>query len=797
MALVKGTAKRDLLKGFATSDTLAGLAGNDDLTGLAGNDLLDGGTGADKMIGGTGNDTYIVDIAGDRTIESASQGIDTVKASVTHTLLANVENLILTGSRVINGTGNGLANTITGNAVTNILKGGAGADTLNGGGGNDTLSGDAGIDRLNGGAGTDTALFGGNSGGYTAVAGAGGLQIYLNGHSADRDIVAADVELLKFADGYFSKVAKSLTLTTGTNSGAAFNGSVFNDTYAASYNFDDTALQTLNGTDKLNGGTGAGDVLNLSLGGEFGGAFDGGTLANIEIVNITNGAGQNLTTIDAAHWTGVKTISVSQSYGSATEVNHLHALATADIAFSGDTRFIYADGVLAGANDTQKVLLTGSGAGGFFRAGNASGTEIAENLSIVSTGAAHVLEVDGSKGHRAITVGGNSHLTLNVVDHLATLASISAAGMTGGGLEVIGLGGFAGNLTVTGSAFDDEVYFVADTLSSGDTISGGLGQDALAFGSVGTIDLFDMDFLRVSSVETLEIANDYLTASFDMLAMSSGIRTIEALGTAKIELSIGANFTVNLLVDLDATDATNAVAADAADTVNGSAMGGALTVSALANHINILDLFIGGASAADTLRVVADGNNSGATIGGNVTGFERIVVEAGAAGAGATINVTGGVLVSDNQTFTVDASALASDAAFNFNGTGETGGLGKFNVTGGAGADHIIGGAGGDVISGGAGNDNLGGGLGLDTITAGTGADIVTVVGTLAGYGMNDGNDTITLGDDTDVDQIYFDMNAVSAGVSTVTDFDAGTNATAEDKVTVNVNTSNAGPTAG
>ena len=45
----------------------------------------------------------------------------------------NVENLILTGTGNINGTGNGDANALTGNSGGNILDGGAGADILAGG----------------------------------------------------------------------------------------------------------------------------------------------------------------------------------------------------------------------------------------------------------------------------------------------------------------------------------------------------------------------------------------------------------------------------------------------------------------------------------------------------------------------------------------------------------------------------------------------------------------------------------------------------------------------------------------
>ena len=105
----------------------------------AGNNVLDGGAGADTMIGGAGNDTYVVDNAGDVVDEDAERGHrHGAVSSITYTLGANVENLTLTGSGHINGTGNALANILTGNAGNNILDGGAGADTMTGGAGNDT-----------------------------------------------------------------------------------------------------------------------------------------------------------------------------------------------------------------------------------------------------------------------------------------------------------------------------------------------------------------------------------------------------------------------------------------------------------------------------------------------------------------------------------------------------------------------------------------------------------------------------------------------------------------------------------
>ncbi|MGV3573128.1 MAG: M10 family metallopeptidase C-terminal domain-containing protein [Ramlibacter sp.] len=137
-----GTASIDL-KGNTLANTLIG---ND------GRNILDGWKGADVMRGGKGNDTYHVDNARDSIdgeYSASSGGIDTVFASISWSLIGDyVENLTLTGSSAINGTGNKLANVITGNGGKNGLKGEAGNDTLQGGGGADSLTGGSGSDRF-------------------------------------------------------------------------------------------------------------------------------------------------------------------------------------------------------------------------------------------------------------------------------------------------------------------------------------------------------------------------------------------------------------------------------------------------------------------------------------------------------------------------------------------------------------------------------------------------------------------------------------------------------------------------
>ncbi|MFN9403073.1 MAG: Calx-beta domain-containing protein, partial [Dolichospermum sp.] len=66
---------------------------------------------------------------------------DTLQSSINKTLATNVENLTLTGTTAINGTGNAGNNILTGNSTNNTLNGEDGNDTLNGGAGIDTLIG--------------------------------------------------------------------------------------------------------------------------------------------------------------------------------------------------------------------------------------------------------------------------------------------------------------------------------------------------------------------------------------------------------------------------------------------------------------------------------------------------------------------------------------------------------------------------------------------------------------------------------------------------------------------------------
>ena len=176
------------------------------LFGNTGSNLLDGGGGADSMFGGAGNDIYFVDDAGDFVFENVGEGTDAVFSTVSYTLTANVETLVLQGGGNLSGTGNALANSIFGNSGVNTLDGGAGADVLTGNAGNDTFvfhagqaNGDTIVDFIgNGAAAGDSLQFAGFG---TAAQGATFTQIGASNQWQIHSGLDGHNEIVSFSNG--------------------------------------------------------------------------------------------------------------------------------------------------------------------------------------------------------------------------------------------------------------------------------------------------------------------------------------------------------------------------------------------------------------------------------------------------------------------------------------------------------------------------------------------------------------------------------------------------------------------
>ena len=240
------------------------------LTGNAAANVLDGKGGADVLCGGAGNDSYVVDNAGDVVTELAGGGTDLVSSSVAFTLGANLENLTLTGSGAVAGTGN---------ASANVLKGNSGANTLTGLDGNDALDGGTGADSLRGGNGDDTYTVD-NAGDVVTEAAGAGTDVVKSTVTAT---LAANVELLTLT-------GTAAVNGTGNTLDNWLQGNVAANTLAGGDGQDllwgdlgNDILQGGNGRDLLQGGDGN-DTLTDNAGNNF---FHGGAGTDV----LTGGSG--------------------------------------------------------------------------------------------------------------------------------------------------------------------------------------------------------------------------------------------------------------------------------------------------------------------------------------------------------------------------------------------------------------------------------------------------------------------------------------------------------------------------
>ncbi|WP_192562365.1 M10 family metallopeptidase C-terminal domain-containing protein [Pseudomonas gozinkensis] len=739
------------------------------LVGNDGNNILDGGLGADRLEGGLGNDTYIVDNVGDIVIETSTLAneIDTVQASVSYSLSANVEDLILTGTAHINGTGNSLSNTLTGNAGNNILDGGLGADRLEGGLGNDTYIVDNVADQIietsNNANEIDTvrasidwtlganlenlvltgnAIYGtGNNLDNTLTGndqdnvlnGGAGADIMIGGAGIDtyyvdnvNDVVIETDASLTAIDRIFSRVSYSLganvenLLLTGSDNINATGNEVVNRLVGnAGNNILDGGL----GADRLEGGLGNDTYIVDNVG---------------DIVIETSTLANEIDTVRA---------SIDWTLGA-----NLENLVLTGNAIYGTGNNL--DNTLTG-NDQDNVLNGGVGAD-IMIGGAGIDTYYVDNVNDV------VIETDAS---------------LTAIDRIFSRVSYS-------------LGANVENLLLTGSAninaTGNEVVNRLVGNDGNNILDGGLGADRLE-GGLGN-DTYIVDNVGDIVIETSALANEIDTVQASVsYSLSANVEDLILTGTAHI------NGTGNSL--------SNTLTGNAGNNILDGGLGADRLEGGLGNDTyivdNVADQIIetsNNANEIDTVRASIDwtlganlenlvltGNaiyGTGNNLDNTLTGNDQDNVLNGGAGADIMIGGAGiDTYYVDNVNDVVietDASLTAIDRIFsrvsyslganveNLLLTGSD----NINATGNEVANRLVGNAGNNILDGGLGADRLEGGLGTDTLTGGAGADTF-IFNNWNETGTGSLRDVITdfssaQGDKIDLSK--FDANLLSAG---------------------------------
>ncbi|MEC4718281.1 hypothetical protein RY831_03915 [Noviherbaspirillum sp. CPCC 100848] len=142
-------------------NVLVGNNGESTLISTGGKDVLIAGSGATTMISTADEVTFVVNKDTDSVEMQNDDGLATVQASFNYTLSYGIDNLVLTGTSNLIGSGNNYANVLVANAGNSFLDGRGGQDILIGGTGHTTyvMSSTSDIDSIiTNGNGTNTLL---------------------------------------------------------------------------------------------------------------------------------------------------------------------------------------------------------------------------------------------------------------------------------------------------------------------------------------------------------------------------------------------------------------------------------------------------------------------------------------------------------------------------------------------------------------------------------------------------------------------------------------------------------------
>jgi Ca2+-binding RTX toxin-like protein len=508
-----GNDLANVLTGNSFSNQLYGMAGNDTLLGGAGNDTLDGGAGDDRLEGGAGDDSYVVDSSADQVIEAASAGIDTVRTGASYTLGAEIENLILTGSAAVNGTGNVGHNRLDGsqNSAANVLTGGTGNDTYVlgagdtivelAGGGSDTIESSTTttlaeeIENLT--LTGSSAVNGTGNAASNSLAGNGADNV-LTGHAGFDSLYgnSGNDTLHGGADGdYLSGGAGNDTLN-GDAGDDEMEGGTGNDTYTVDSAGDEVIEASGEGTDTVSSSitlTLSANVENLTLTGSAAINGTGNTLANAlngstnSAANVlTGGAGNDTYTLGAGD-----TVVELASQGTDRVVLNAGAVGTYELTSYANV----------------EELTLGSG----LNASNANGTD--SNNRLEGNASNNVLD---GRGGDDLLIGGNGADTL-------------IAG--------------AGNDTLQGGSGNDRLTAGAGT----DSLDGGAGTDILEETTAGGSGNTTFIFSRGSNQDTINERG-----GTDMIQLGTNISTSQLTLTRS-----GNNLIVGITGTTDTITVTN------------------------------------------------------------------------------------------------------------------------------------------------------------------------------------------------------------------------------------------------
>ena len=713
------------------------------LTGNSGNNSLNGGSGVDTMIGGTGNDTYVVDDAADVVTEASSAGTDIVQASVSYTIGSNVENLTLTGTSDINGTGNTLANTITGNGGANLINGGSGIDTMVGGAGNDTyvvdnvgdvvtegtsagadlvqssvtytLAGNVenltltGTSAINGIGNTLANVLTGNSG-ANSLSGGTGADTMIGGAGNDTYVVdsAADVITENAAEGT-DVVESSVTYTLSAN----------------------VERLTLTGTGNING---TGNDLANTLTGNTGNNSLSGGVGNDTLIG---GAGNDTYVVDSA------TDVITENASEGTDV------AQASVSYA------------IGAN-VENLVLTGTDNI------NGTGNTLANSL----TGNAGNNSLNGGTG--ADTMIGGLGDDVYAVDDVGDVVTEAASAGTDTVQSAITytLGSNVENLTLTGTtAINGTGNTLANTLtgnSGANSLSGGTGADTMIGGGGNDTYVVDnvgdvvteaasagTDLVQSSVTYTLSANVEALTltgttaingignASVNTLTGNSGANSLD--GAAGADTMIGGAGNDTYVVD-STTDVITENAAEGTDLVQASVT---YTLSAEVENLTLTGTgnINGTGNASNNVITGTVGNNSLSGGAGNDTliggaGNDTYVIDS-TTDVITELASEGTDLAQSSVSYTIGANVenLTLTGTDNINATGNT--LAN-SLTGNAGNNSLNGGTGADTMTGGAGDDTYVVDDALDVVTEGASAGTDTVQTALT-YTLGSNVENLTL----------------------------------------------------